>query len=149
MSISQRQCRFSYEAETLTSSPVYSFSICRNECRLKFALKTCKCIPHFYRPTGLTITFTAHELDLVYQFFSAKNGDKYNVCGFDGIQCLIQHKGTWYAKSSSKLNLISVSDELISLKETSKQCRCLANCDDSIFFVKSYVKKSILFHLIR
>lgn len=48
--ISQRKCRFTDEARNLATSPVYSFIICRTECRLKMALKLCNCIPHFYRP---------------------------------------------------------------------------------------------------
>lgn len=34
------------------------------------------------------------------------------------------------------------SDELISLKKYSPICNCLANCDDSNFFVKEYVSNS-------
>lgn len=52
LSVSQRQCRFVHEADILTSSPVYSFNLCQNECRIRLALKKCNCIPHFYRPTS-------------------------------------------------------------------------------------------------
>lgn len=52
LKISQRKCRFMDEAQKLLTSPVYSFIICRSECRLKMALKLCNCIPHFYRPRG-------------------------------------------------------------------------------------------------
>lgn len=50
--ISQRKCRFTEEARNMVTSPVYSFIICRIECRLKLALKLCNCIPHFYRNRG-------------------------------------------------------------------------------------------------
>lgn len=50
--ISQRKCRFTEEARNLVTSPVYSFIICRIECRLKLALRLCNCIPHFYRRKG-------------------------------------------------------------------------------------------------
>lgn len=50
--VSQRKCRFTDEAQKLATSPVYSFIICRMECRRKLALKLCDCIPLFYRPNG-------------------------------------------------------------------------------------------------
>lgn len=50
--ISQRKCRFAEEARNLVTSPVYSFIICRIECRLKLAMRLCNCIPHFYRRRG-------------------------------------------------------------------------------------------------
>lgn len=50
--VSQRKCRFTWEATHLVTSAVYSYNICRMECRLKLALQICKCIPHFYRNRG-------------------------------------------------------------------------------------------------
>lgn len=52
LSVNQRQCRFTHESDVMIIAPVYSFNFCHNECRLKFALKMCNCIPHFYRPNG-------------------------------------------------------------------------------------------------
>lgn len=49
LSVSQRQCRFAHESQILETSPIYSFNLCQNECRLRLALKTCRCVPHFYR----------------------------------------------------------------------------------------------------
>lgn len=49
LSVSQRQCRFAHESDILETSPIYSFNLCQNECRLRLALKTCGCVPHFYR----------------------------------------------------------------------------------------------------
>lgn len=48
---SQRKCRFYYES-TLQHSPVYSYVLCRMECRITLAKKLCNCIPHFYRKLG-------------------------------------------------------------------------------------------------
>ncbi|XP_050430604.1 sodium channel protein Nach-like [Adelges cooleyi] len=47
LSPSQRQCRFMNEPMD-TSTPVYSYNICRMLCRRKLALKYCGCAPHFY-----------------------------------------------------------------------------------------------------
>lgn len=53
LKVSQRKCRFTEEAAPdLVTSPVYSFIICRSECRLKLALRLCSCIPYFYRRRG-------------------------------------------------------------------------------------------------
>lgn len=50
--VSQRKCRFTNEEETLIWNPVYSFGLCRMECRMRFSLKYCGCYPHFYRDRG-------------------------------------------------------------------------------------------------
>ncbi|XP_055543488.1 sodium channel protein Nach, partial [Wyeomyia smithii] len=70
LSISQRQCRFSFEADALEFSPIYSYNLCRIECRMRLALKYCGCIPHFYRNRG-------------------KQGKlRYRTCDFEGYRCL-------------------------------------------------------------
>ncbi|XP_052863148.1 uncharacterized protein LOC128269784 [Anopheles cruzii] len=69
LSISQRQCRFSHESDQLTFSPVYSYSLCRIECRMKLANKRCGCVPHFYRAVG-------------------KRNFRYRICDFEGLRCL-------------------------------------------------------------
>uniref|UniRef100_A0A182MVG2 Pickpocket n=1 Tax=Anopheles culicifacies TaxID=139723 RepID=A0A182MVG2_9DIPT len=74
LSISQRQCRFTHEGESLMFSPVYSYNLCRIECRMKFAFKVCGCVPHFYRPIG-------------------KGNFRYRICDFEGLRCLGQHAG--------------------------------------------------------
>uniref|UniRef100_A0A182V6Z7 Uncharacterized protein n=1 Tax=Anopheles merus TaxID=30066 RepID=A0A182V6Z7_ANOME len=71
LSISQRQCRFTHEDEILLFSPVYSYNLCRIECRMKFAFKLCGCVPHFYRPVG-------------------KGNFRYRICDFEGLRCLGQ-----------------------------------------------------------
>lgn len=47
----QRKCRFYYESN-LRYSPVYSYVLCRIDCRAKFAEKLCGCVPHFYKKNG-------------------------------------------------------------------------------------------------
>lgn len=44
----QRGCRFSYESN-LDISPVYTYHMCRVECRMKEARKLCGCVPYFYK----------------------------------------------------------------------------------------------------
>ncbi|XP_063709117.1 sodium channel protein Nach [Culicoides brevitarsis] len=71
--IRQRKCRFMNEADVMISNPVYSFNLCRMECRMKMAMKYCGCIPHFYRRTD-------------------RNGRTYPVCGFEGLNCISSMK---------------------------------------------------------
>ncbi|CAO1302693.1 unnamed protein product, partial [Diamesa hyperborea] len=68
LSISQRKCRLETESKLSTSS-IYSFNICRSECRFKMVYKECKCIPYFYRNQD-------------------KYGKKYPICGLEGIKCM-------------------------------------------------------------
>ncbi|XP_034254431.1 uncharacterized protein LOC117653133 [Thrips palmi] len=49
LKVEQRRCRFLKETN-LILSPVYSYNLCRNECRMKLAQERCGCVPHFYRP---------------------------------------------------------------------------------------------------
>lgn len=51
LSVKQRKCKFLDESD-LSISPVYSYNLCRMECRVKLSNKLCGCIPYFYRPTG-------------------------------------------------------------------------------------------------
>jgi hypothetical protein len=48
LSLSQRKCRFLEESD-LQISPVYSYNLCRMQCRMDQAMLLCGCIPHFYR----------------------------------------------------------------------------------------------------
>jgi amiloride-sensitive sodium channel len=48
----QRKCRLEHEAEPLDASPVYSYNLCRSQCRFRMAMKECGCIPYFYRNIG-------------------------------------------------------------------------------------------------
>ncbi|XP_062557136.1 uncharacterized protein LOC134221994 [Armigeres subalbatus] len=53
LSVSQRKCRFTHEADVLHFSPVYSYNLCRIECRMRLAMKICGCVPHFYRHVAI------------------------------------------------------------------------------------------------
>ncbi|XP_066260979.1 sodium channel protein Nach-like [Euwallacea similis] len=48
LTIKQRKCRF-YHESNLTHFPVYSYMLCRMECRIQLSLQLCGCVPHFYR----------------------------------------------------------------------------------------------------
>ncbi|XP_037964689.2 pickpocket protein 28-like [Plutella xylostella] len=68
LSVLQRKCRFSHE-NNLEHNSIYSYNMCRMECRIRFALQHCECIPHFYR----------------------RIGDE-KVCDVAGLHCLGRHK---------------------------------------------------------
>nr|XP_032512969.1 pickpocket protein 28-like [Danaus plexippus plexippus] len=67
LSVGQRRCRFLHE-NSLKHNSVYTYNMCRMECRLRLCLKYCKCVPFFYR-----------------------NG-KEKICDVDGMQCLAKYK---------------------------------------------------------
>ncbi|GLH02062.1 Pickpocket protein 11 [Gryllus bimaculatus] len=67
LSVRQRRCRLRHESD-LELGPVYSYNLCRMECRLKQSLRLCSCVPFFYRNRG-----------------------KYPICDLDGMKCLAAH----------------------------------------------------------
>ncbi|KAG8323118.1 hypothetical protein J6590_009763 [Homalodisca vitripennis] len=67
LTIAQRKCRFPEESN-LALSPVYSYNLCRMECRMKLANKLCGCVPYFYKPS-----------------------DDYKICDIKGMMCLTEH----------------------------------------------------------
>ncbi|KAL4705824.1 hypothetical protein ACJJTC_017801 [Scirpophaga incertulas] len=69
LSVAQRRCRFPNE-NILQHNPVYSYTMCRMECRIRLCLQYCQCLPHFYR----------------------KIGDE-KICDVAGLKCLSKHKG--------------------------------------------------------
>ncbi|CAH0552035.1 unnamed protein product [Brassicogethes aeneus] len=67
----QRKCRFYYE-NNLKHFPIYSYVMCRMECRISLAKKLCGCVPHFYRRIGIE-----------------------EVCGVIDLHCLAKYKGNF------------------------------------------------------
>ncbi|ERL85560.1 hypothetical protein D910_02979 [Dendroctonus ponderosae] len=51
LTVEQKNCRLplDYGEEPLLHSPVYSYNLCKFECRIKIALKYCNCTPYYYR----------------------------------------------------------------------------------------------------
>ncbi|XP_026489179.2 pickpocket protein 28-like [Vanessa tameamea] len=72
LSVAQRRCRFLHE-NILKHNSVYSYTMCRMECRLLLCLRYCGCIPYFYR----------------------KIGDE-KICDVNGMHCLAKHKDQLY-----------------------------------------------------
>lgn len=73
LSVSQRQCRFAHESDILETSPIYSFNLCQNECRLRLALRTCGCVPHFYRSKSkFILPFNFFLFFIMLRFFLRK-----------------------------------------------------------------------------
>ncbi|KAM3956664.1 pickpocket 9 [Aphomia sociella] len=78
LSVAQRRCRFLHE-NILQHNSVYTYTMCRMECRIRLCLKYCKCIPHFYR----------------------KIGDE-KICDIKGLHCLAQYKDELYKLQDKK-----------------------------------------------
>ncbi|KAL9927605.1 sodium channel protein Nach-like [Glossina fuscipes fuscipes] len=72
LSISQRKCIFYDEVKLQYFPDDYTFSSCMKECRMRNAIKLCKCLPPFYRPTR-------NSADLRY-------------CDIKELSCLEKHK---------------------------------------------------------
>ncbi|XP_045765303.1 sodium channel protein Nach-like [Maniola jurtina] len=68
LSVGQRSCRFKHE-NNLQHNSVYTYTMCRMECRVQLCLHYCQCVPYFYR----------------------RIGDE-NICDVKGLHCLVQHK---------------------------------------------------------
>ncbi|XP_055679452.1 uncharacterized protein LOC129787728 [Lutzomyia longipalpis] len=67
--IYQRQCRFDDESNLDHFPYIYSYTICRTECKIKRMLEVCGCIPIFYR---------------------AAESESY--CGVKGLKCIVKHR---------------------------------------------------------
>ncbi|XP_026738349.1 uncharacterized protein LOC113501419 [Trichoplusia ni] len=67
LSINQRGCRFPHE-NNLKHNSIYTYTMCRMECRIRLCLKFCHCVPHFYRTIGknyiiIDILLSIHAYD--------------------------------------------------------------------------------------
>ncbi|XP_063230876.1 sodium channel protein Nach-like [Bacillus rossius redtenbacheri] len=73
LSISQRQCIYKDEVK-LDTSPMYTYTACRSECRMARAKKLCGCVPFFY-----------------------PSSEQFKKCNLDGLKCLgHQPEGAWH-----------------------------------------------------
>lgn len=140
------------EDDVMIANPVYSFNLCRMECRMKMAMKYCGCIPHFYRNRGKVFFFIYYILFMFKSFrisHADKNGRRYPFCGFEGLNCLSSMKSKikliiflTYVHNWIKYAKNAFIEEIISLESTTRKidCHCYANCDNSYFFVQAYVR---------
>ncbi|CAD0197167.1 unnamed protein product [Chrysodeixis includens] len=60
LSINQRGCRFPHE-NNLKHNSIYTYTMCRMECRIRLCLKFCHCVPHFYR--SIEVLFKLKDKD--------------------------------------------------------------------------------------
>ncbi|XP_050438903.1 pickpocket protein 11-like [Adelges cooleyi] len=117
LSPKQRGCRYKHESN-LELSPIYTYNICRNECRMKQAIKLCGCVPYFYRPTNHKICDVKgmHCLDQ-YEDYLVKlrntTGDNSKVnCGClppcDDVSYIVEGENTiqWFLGTNLKWGLI-------------------------------------------
>lgn len=70
LSPKQRNCKYTDEGEILDHSLVYSYNLCRSECRLKLCLKYCQCSPYYY-----------------------KRNENEPICNMSGMFCLSKYPG--------------------------------------------------------
>ena len=84
LSPSHRNCKFSNEIEGLEYSHIYSYNLCRIECRMRLCVKYCNCTPYYYRRNGMFIK--PHNF-----FFNTFLGEP--VCNMTGMYCLSKHPG--------------------------------------------------------
>ncbi|CAH2992146.1 unnamed protein product [Chilo suppressalis] len=64
LSIRQRRCVFADE-QKLDTSPIYTYTNCMRQCRMRRSRAYCKCVPHFYPDTKGYKRCTVHELDCI------------------------------------------------------------------------------------
>ncbi|XP_044729277.1 sodium channel protein Nach-like [Chrysoperla carnea] len=106
LTIQQRKCRFIHESNLRHSPAVYSYNLCRMECRIQLCLKKCKCIPHWYRP---------------------REGEK--VCDIKGLQCLHQYKDLLIFLDTPGPGKSAEQEDSTIPKTHKSLCSCLPNCD--------------------
>lgn len=109
MSPSQRKCRLEHESDVLLTSSVYSFNLCRSQCRFMMALKECGCVPYFYRNTGEVGKLKANVKLLWQLWFTDKRGKKYQICDPKGMRCLGGIKGNWLWIAMQTFSLSSMT----------------------------------------
>uniref|UniRef100_A0A1A9W418 Uncharacterized protein n=1 Tax=Glossina brevipalpis TaxID=37001 RepID=A0A1A9W418_9MUSC len=68
LSISQRKCIFYDEVKLQYFPDEYTFSSCMKECRMRNALKLCKCLPPFYKPTADVKICTVKQLSCLEKY---------------------------------------------------------------------------------
>lgn len=78
-----RNCRLPYEHDKtpLEHSPVYSFKLCKFECRIQMSLKYCNCTPYFYRRLA---------------------GEP--ICNLSGLYCLSKYRSNLIYTNDSTIN---------------------------------------------
>uniref|UniRef100_A0A1I8N4R5 Amiloride-sensitive sodium channel n=1 Tax=Musca domestica TaxID=7370 RepID=A0A1I8N4R5_MUSDO len=68
LSIGQRKCIFHDEIKLKYFPEEYTFSSCMKECRMKKAIKLCKCLPPFYKPIANVKMCGLNDLDCLTDY---------------------------------------------------------------------------------
>ncbi|XP_017044953.1 sodium channel protein Nach isoform X2 [Drosophila ficusphila] len=114
--------------EIYTNEEARAFSTKQRSCRFNYEAEDMKTVPIY--SFGLCLSecrmfFALRVCGCIPHFYRnrLRNGRRLPVCGLEGIGCLVK-----------------IKREIISLKSDKYKinCNCLANCDDSNFFVQSY-----------
>ncbi|KAH8370099.1 hypothetical protein KR093_002171, partial [Drosophila rubida] len=113
--------------EIYTNEEARAFTTKQRKCRFQYEADDMQTVPIY--SFGLCLSecrmfFALRICGCVPHFYRNRcNGRRLPVCGLEGIGCLVK-----------------IKREIISLKSDKYKinCNCLANCDDSNFFVQSY-----------
>ncbi|XP_017123668.1 sodium channel protein Nach isoform X1 [Drosophila elegans] len=114
--------------EIFTNEEARAFSTKQRSCRFNYEAEEMLTVPIY--SFGLCLSecrmfFALQVCGCIPHFYRnlLRNGRRLPVCGLEGIGCLVK-----------------IKREIISLKSDKYKinCNCLANCDDSNFFVQSY-----------
>ncbi|XP_017018772.1 sodium channel protein Nach [Drosophila kikkawai] len=114
--------------EIYTNEEARAFNTKQRSCRFNYEAEEMMTVPIY--SFGLCLSecrmfFALRVCGCIPHFYRnrLRNGRKLPVCGLEGIECLVK-----------------IKREIISLKSDRYKinCNCLANCDDSNFFVQSY-----------
>ncbi|XP_028165409.1 pickpocket protein 11-like [Ostrinia furnacalis] len=117
LSVAQRRCRFLNE-NILKHSSVYTYTMCRMECRIRLCLKYCNCIPHFYRKIGDEKICNVKDLQCLYKYkdelykLQEKDGKKIN-CGClpicDDVNYVIQSNALqeWFLGTNLQWGIVT------------------------------------------
>ncbi|KAL0832438.1 hypothetical protein ABMA28_000671 [Loxostege sticticalis] len=117
LSVAQRRCRFINE-NILKHNSVYTYTMCRMECRIRLCLKYCNCIPHFYRKIGDEKTCDVAGLKCLFNYkdelfkLQEKDGKKIN-CGClpicDDVNYVIQSNALqeWFLGTNLQWGIVT------------------------------------------
>ncbi|XP_050350373.1 sodium channel protein Nach-like [Nymphalis io] len=104
-----RKCRFINEPIS-KRYPIYSYSHCMLECRIKMILKLCGCVPHFYKPLD-------HE----------------RICYITELKCILHYKKEIIGLKSSNETLRKFHNDE-ELARSARECGCLSSCAFDLYY---------------
>ncbi|XP_015840939.1 sodium channel protein Nach-like [Tribolium castaneum] len=115
LSPKQRNCRYWNEADDLGHSRVYSYNLCRRECRIQLCLKFCYCTPYYYKRIdnepicNMSGMFCLSKYPEILTLLDPKTGEDlcpcFQSCDFQRITAELTIKATWFFGSKVTVNL--------------------------------------------